>query len=419
MFNRRFWMVLTAIAVVEIVVALASILILPNVYWYYQTGAFLTVVRTAALLAFSLLIVTFSVKIPIGVVHGDETRVKQALLHSLRAAGRRASDERKCVECRIDSLTAVRVYLAGSNGDTKIGAMAWATPTGWSLILICTLIYYLGFIAIPAMLLVFFRAHFYADSEVRQLLGRLDLSPKAQPSLGIRETIIDGLAEGGRLAAEAFEARRSDYHDGLLLAAVAGMIAFLVSLIGLGTDGLGEWNLSLSLSAVLLAATVLAFACSIGLGYLVFTRFRNELRILNDWSNRFQTGLLIETTGIAVPDGQQSSVELMMDAWKEIPGWLRARRKAGMYRQPGTWLAILTFAGPGAILLFAGLFAVEQNPVLRVVVFGIGFAFSALAALLYRTWKRERDEEELQVMSGWSDKLAMMRSRLEQHLQEL
>jgi len=99
-------MVLTAIAVVEIVVALASILILPNVYWYYQTGAFLTVVRTAALLAFSLLIVTFSVKIPIGVVHGDETRVKQALLHSLRAAGRRASDERKCVECRIDSLTA-------------------------------------------------------------------------------------------------------------------------------------------------------------------------------------------------------------------------------------------------------------------------------------------------------------------------
>src|SRR4030042_187166 len=147
-----------------------------------------------------------------------------------------------------------------------------------------------------ASLFIFGSAFRYVDTKVAPRLAGLQAVVSAPKD--VKATLIDSLSEGHRLAQEASESVKSNYEDLIIIILVSGIAFFFGGF-------LAAW-----------------------------------------W---------LQPPDMASSDGFPSSFEIIAEAWGEVPSWLAARRRAGMFRHPSIWTAIVVFAYSGFLLLVAGI----------------------------------------------------------------
>ena len=110
---------------------------------------------------------------------------------------------------------------------------------------------------------------------------------------------------------------------------------------------------------------------------------------------------------------------MLDDVSKEVPKWLKAMRKAGMFTDPWTWLVIFVLAYAAFELLLWGIAWSPSDLGMGIaLILGSG-AFALLSYLIYRRWRVNQQEEESAVTASWETRLRKVRERMQNHLEEL
>lgn len=372
--------------------------------------------------AIFVMAVAFFPRFKLTKVPGDPAHVLRDLAHRLRISGYRVDHRPNRLVVQVSKLASINVGAESSGDGVLISYWAGATPGGWSLIIISTILSFLVPLAVATTVAVFYKSVVFATERVFPRLSLLPTGEEGDDSQ-VRALLIDSLAEGRRLSAEAYEAEHSNYEDVVILSFVATVIGSLAA--GLlfatyGPDYLGGESLAVVL--LFLAAGLVVFAA-------VFrSLFRRRMPIMTDlkrWSDTLEVALNREVAKLPPSDGDLSSFELIGESCRMIPDWLGVRKRGGRYREPGDWLIIGILASAGCMTLAAGIliWALSQNggngEDAVVWALGAGSAFLTGALLVYVLWRRRQNRESEMIMQDWSTRCKELKSNLQELLEDV
>jgi hypothetical protein len=239
-----------------------------------------------------------------------------------------------------------------------------------------------------------------------------------QDDIGV--LLVAGLAEGHRLAKEAYELERNTYQDNvgiaLLVALLAGFLVF-----GWQIAYSPEPDFDLRVRNALLVATGGGAALAVVLAWIVRWRFRPRLLRFREWSNRLQVALERETQREVPGAETPSTFEILSSATREVPGWLDATRRAGLGADFGMWSLVFVLAmGAIELLVFSVALALSGVQLyFAALLFVGGVGLSALAYVMSKRWEQRRDRQLGAEMTNWQGRLEAVRSRMEQFLKDL
>jgi membrane protein implicated in regulation of membrane protease activity len=385
------------------------ILLLPLPSWLKYAGP-LT-------MGFVLFVLAFSLRFNLGNAVADPKTVLNNLAHKLRAARYRVEETNDELITQVDSMSAIRIRARASESGTELTYRMDGTPAGWTVTLILVVSGYFIILIPPIVLFMLRRVRRFAREQVVPSLVAPDVPEVDSISVRIRKALIDSLSEGYRLSSEAYEAAKSNYEDNVIILVVLGFFAFGGTSLAFLAINLEVGSEDFRMSFLMSIAIAIAFTfVSV---WLLRRRVMPRLEELKSWATRLE-GALVEETAPAKPKDDEPSVfELLADAWKHVPKWLEVRRKSGLYREPGTWLLILCFAGLSFTgLVFASLMFV-QSPLASVIVGAASVVLLYAIHIMYNRSKKRLDEERDRVFSDWNRRLGVMNFQMERHLQEL
>jgi hypothetical protein len=400
----RFWLkrgialVIAGLAALPFVPLLFAYLFMPIsihafwlmlVYWSFNLGIITSVA------------ITFLLRFRLTAVEGESEHVLSDLTHRLRISGFRVSEKRGQLIVATSSIACVKVNVRQASETTIVYYRPYATPTGWSVILILLLFIYVAPAALAVSLYLLYNATVFASNRILPRLSQLPIPTLGGGDQDTRAILIDGLSEGRRLSAEAYEAARSRYHDHILIMVticlVTALLVTLLMAIYTPREVLGMEGISFSLLMGFVAALIFV---------VVTWRFLESVAspLINDlqsWKDRLELALARETTSGYPLDGEPiSSFELLTDASREIPKWMEIRRKAGMFRQPLQWLLIFILAYFAVMTAVYAVTMYMDHP-----LWSGGFAISALlgglAAAVYLRWRKNTREEIESIVEEW------------------
>jgi hypothetical protein len=338
----------------------------------------------------------------------------------LRRQGRRVRVDRDHLSVRIGSFSAVKLWAKpGMEGVVRF--QADATPRGWSLVMF--LFFFglapfgvVGILATATVIAIFVRALVFA----RRLAATLPADgeiPEASSIADVDALLLGALAEGHRLAAEAYEAHRSSYWDGQVIVLAAAIVAWAVTLVAIVTSG--SWWIDRPLDPFLYAIAGGA-AVALPAGSLVWRRYGARLHEMRAWSIRLESAWLQQAGRASPSDTEPSTFELLAEASSHVPAWIDVSRRSGFLEAPHTgflapvlaFYAFSLFIG-GSSLLIGGSTAIGA------LLLGGGVLLAVGAHRLNRQWRHAQDSAGRRLLSDWTNRYDAIRGRMERFLQDL
>jgi hypothetical protein len=361
----------------------------------------------------------FLLRFRLHTVQGEPEAVLADLAHRLRISNYRVSEKPGHLWVQISPSVATKIRARQTSEGTAITYQADATPSRWSTIVILLLLAYASPISLALSFVNLYKSAAFASERV---LPRLSQLPISMPGVetDTRALLIDSLSEGRRLSAEAYEATKSNYDDGIIVLGLMGALLLavltLVSWFYLPSDSSGQDRGTVSLLigfAGAAAFTVLAWRW-------LMARMKPRIQELRSWAARLEAALSREVTSSKPPQDEPSSFELVAESYREIPKWLHARRKGGMYREPGDWVLIFLFSYIAFILGFAGIVTLLQSiSSVAVILVALALLFGGLASALYMRWRKRQTDEAEGTFGDWSMRLDALRDKMETYLRNV
>jgi len=367
--------------------------------------------------AFIFFVASFFVRFGLVELPISAERAPSFVASWLRRMGHRVSDEDDALVVMVDSICSVKLTFKQSDNGTLVRAQAWASPTGWSITLIAMFMWLFSAVAMVTTAYIFLKSMHHSVDKLALVISRLDEEAYASKELDIRSALLEGLSEARRLASEAYEGTRSNYQDAMLLVAVGSVIVFTASM---AAAMWGYFNALLepaSVRDVLAISLVPTAIFTTVVVWLVRVRYREILPRLKDWKVDLDVAFQMEVNRVAPLDSQRSAVEIMADAWKELPTWLHARRKSSTYREPGTWLVIFALASASWWSLMGGVMMLAEGSVRGIYPLIAGSGMIAGAVYLYVRWMRKRGAEDSRTEREWNERSRMLEELLGRQFQ--
>jgi hypothetical protein len=310
---------------------------------------------------------------------------------------------------RLDRSTGVAVAVKPKDQGCQASYCLKATPRGRARLGILTVI-------VPPM--AFFLLVFYLSKAIRfgeGPLRKIAEGVKAQPvkrERGIRELLTEGLSEARRLALEAYEARRSDYEDMVILSFVMGLFALLVAL--LVSFYIGGWEGPDVNPLMAIVAGTVAFGFSTLLSvYLVRRKYSPQLDGLRSWNSALSAAFESEALPAIGDVTPHSSFELLAEASRELPTWVEIRRTSMMAREP-LWSMLMVYSiYAGFFLLWGGSIAMLDGSAGGLIAAAIGTAAIVFGLLIYIVSAKRRAVEAKTLHERWRKRSDEMASHIE------
>lgn len=342
----------------------------------------------------------------------------KALAHMMRAMKYSVDETPKWIDIRVDKLAQVKVRARGAVGGTRLEYQVGATPVGATFIVVMFLL--VPPVSAIASLFIFVSALRFVDTAVAPRLTGLPAVVSAP--MDVKATLIDSLSEGHRLAQEAFESAKSNYEDLIIIIIVSGIAVFFGGFIATWwlqppDTASSDWSrFPVAVGAIAMLAFTLPSLWRVRSSHKkAMGRFERSV-------SRLGGALASETSSLQPPDGSPSSFEIIAGAWDEVPSWLAARRRAGMFRHPSIWTAIVLFAYSGVLLLVVGIAELLYPGVdyqTAGVIVALGSVMIVSTVLLYIRWSRDQKLESERIVEDWRRRIALLKSEMEKYLQGL
>ena len=407
-------MVIATIALGILPMAMAIVLLLSGIELFDSFPFF---VYISSMIGGMLSVVfSFTMKMRADVVPDERFKTVAGLARAFRLAGFTAVESSRSVTVTFDKWTAIKLSF-DEDGGAGLKYRLDATSTTLVVILILFLLGWSAVIAIPFCAFLLVKTYGNAKAYVPWVL-KGEFSVTAQPgatqgSEDIRENLIDSLSEVRRIASDAYWSMSSAREDAVILSItlvglVGGMVLFVLLL------QTSVFDPSVRAIASLLTGLGAAMTSSIFLAVWLSGRMRPRIKELDDWVNRLDRALLRERNVID-QDGSESSIELLFNAFNEMPRFLGTRRKAVLSRYPATQILVIILVLWGSDLIAGGLSALLQTPV-DLIPLSIGLTMVFSAFLLYRWSLRKEHAEENRIAQEWERRREYIRSAVEDQL---
>jgi hypothetical protein len=196
---------------------------------------------------------------------------------------------------------------------------------------------------------------------------------------------------------------------------MAFAIVLLTSIFLLGPDLDFETRVLVSFALALAAALGL----SISLLAILRRKSKKELQLLKEWSIKMKEELSNEVSNVAPTDGHKSTFEVILEASREIPIWLRVRRKSGLFRHPVYWMAITTMLMMGLMYLMIALIGVWMGSTNQILIATVSTCLLVVGLLLYVYLKRSEIAESRQITETWKRRTDAIQRKMEEMLRDL
>ena len=382
----------------------------------YPPGFFLLIVGFGVAAA-AVLLCLLLLKWPLATSTADAGRVLSHIAYQLRRRGLRVEETSDLATIRLGSTVALRIHSRRSLAGSEISWQAYATPAGWGTLITLVVLVWGAPASLGAILYVFRKARKFAHDAVIPLVREAESSGPPHED-DVRRMLISGLSEAHRLASEAYEALRSAYTDSVALvgitAGLAWSILFVVVLFV--PPFAGDW----------IAAAGIGVVAGVLTGLGLYAQWRRtmgrRLQTLHAWSARLREALSRETAQPEAAAPESCSVELLLEASRQIPSWLRAKRQAGLSAdQVVDWAVfILSIAA-----FWTGWAALTQMlssvPSFLVVIseFTAAVVLVFAAYAVWAHWKRKRDEALVRTRAEWRRRTDALQEKLDAFLQDL
>src|SRR5437867_3145025 len=279
---------------------------------------------------------------PLGEVAASPESTLAYLGARLRYTQTRVAEKPGEVRVQIGGTSIARIQVRPSGAGSRVTFRMDFTPTGLFVVVLLFLLTPLGGLGIPVILAVFAAVRRFARRDVAPLLPAAGPLPARRPD-EVQDLLVSGLAEGHRLAAEAYDAERSGYHDAQIIVGIVAIFVWVLVLIVLVTSSTdpdfgGRVVSSLEVSAAA------ALAVGILAGIAVYQRFAAVLRRFRSSMDALRGAWLREVSRVSPEDSGASSFELLVESSKEVPGWLDAVRRSGLSRDPALGMMLVAVA---------------------------------------------------------------------------
>jgi hypothetical protein len=335
------------------------------------------------------------------------------LAYRLRVSGYRVTEEGKRLTVQMSSTSAVHITTRQVSDGTWVLYKSSATPSGFSIMIILTFTG-LGLpLALALSLFMLYRTSAFASTRVLPRLSQLPVPQEQEIKADTRMMIVESLSEGRRLSSEAYESARSNYHDSVIVMTVIGMVLSVILGI-LAFTQIDSEDRGLIAFAVGVLSGVAFSAIS---WFLLAAKSKPHISEFKAWAAKLDAALSREVAGQNPSDSDPSSFELIAISFKEMPKWLKARRRAGGFRKPFFWILIFFLSygafeagSMGLMWLVEGQLPIGSMAITICVVLVLCAVFSN------RIWKRRLDQELEKTLSGWNERYEALRSEMERLL---
>lgn len=375
---------------------------------------------TQILVSAAVLAGLFLVRGRLGTYPASANEVLRQIAYQFRLRGHRVGERPGYIAVRIGQFAALKVRAEPVDDRADISYQLDASPSGWALLVLLVLFDWTAVVAAGAGVYLFLVVRSFAARVLRPLIPTgtgVTPAPPGPPDDPVRATLLDALAEGHRLATEAYEAERSTFWNFELFIVSIGFLLWGFVLLTLGI------NASLptfSGADAILAAALVASVAAGGVSAMVHGRVRQRLEASRTWSDRLSAALTREIQRNQSEGTEPSSLEMLAEAAAHVPDWLGARQKAGILNDPGPGILFATAIALTLTAFLATIWMTFIGHVLLALLLGIAtLALIGGAELGRRTW--ERHEKDLFARGGlqWERRLASLRDHMEGFLREL
>lgn len=362
---------------------------------------------------FVTVIISFQLRFRLTKVRAAPTQLLADLAYRLRVSGYRVTKDGSRLNVQISSTSAIHITAKQVSDGTWVRYKTSATPSGFSIIIILSFTG-LGLpLALALSLFMLYRTSAFASMRVLPRLSQLPVPQEQEIKADTRMMIVESLSEGRRLSSEAYESARSNYHDSVIIMTVIGMVLSVI----LGTLTFSQIDAEdrgrIALAVGILSGVTFSAIC----WFLLAARSKPQISEFKAWTTKLDAALTREVAGQNPSDGDPSSFELIANSFKEMPKWLKTRRRAGGFRQPFFWLLIffLSYGAFEAGLMGLSWWVAGQRSIGTVAII-ICIVLVLCAVFSNRIWKRRLDQELEKTLSGWNERYEALRSEMERLL---
>ena len=248
---------------------------------------------------------------------------------------------------------------------------------------------------------------------------------RSEPNLGL--TLIDTLTDMRSVCQEAQEATVSNSQDEKVFAFVVSLfvwvVVFFASVFSLDSylgpayaqnPDFGSYLVSLLVTSIILAIAVLTFMIR-----LANSKYRPLIKNLSERSADISSALNREITGKPESD-DESTIELILRCWTELPLWLEIRRKSMSHRHPATIYLLILLGVISFSFLAASISSMLRGDYIAgLSLLGIGIVTTlGLVALI--EWQAGRDKGEMnRAEERIRSRMELVHELIEKGLEEL
>jgi len=392
----------------SVVLLLAWILLTPLYIAFFGPA-------TAAVL---LLAALFLPKISLGTVPLPPERVLASLGYRLRLEGFQVQQAPGELIVRLGTYAATKLRVRGTRDGSETLYQAFATSSGWGTLIFLLVIVWTAVAAFPLIAYLWYRASSFATRRAGPLLEDASALREIPRPDDIAAALLEGLAEGHRLASDAYDATRTTYYDLLaivLFLAFATWGLFVVFLF----LGLADWEPTARIRAAsLLSILPGAILAVIPMWYLR-RRYRPSLLRHRFWAGRLQEAFNREALRRSPEAAEPSAFELLAEASQELPTWLEAVRRAGVSADPAAGFLLLVLLLGAWSVLSAAWGWTNVSGSFAALLGTSGVVLAVAAFVFYRRWRIHRDAELNRIRDEWRRRFAELRTRMDRFLQDL
>ena len=357
-------------------------------------------------------------KYPVREVRAAPEDTLAYLASRLRLAGHRVAQSPSMLTVRIGSFAAVRVFARPTASGSRVSYQPYATPSGWGTLITLVVLGWTGLGGLALALYGFVRVWSFTSSRLAPTLPADGGLPATPPSDETRTALLEAMSEAQRVAAEAHEALRATYWDYQAIVLLAAILVWVVLFIGLGPSiPEPDFLTRMRTSAVLATAVTVGVAGSTA--WLIRRRIRPRILRQRERAEHLERAFAREAARKAPEGGEPSSFELLVEASNEVPTWIETSRRGGISRDPAAGIILVMILVWTYGLVSAALFYLWADVVLGLVLAGLGVALGLGAFWFYRSWRRRWDSETVRALGDWKRRLAVVRARMEQYLEDL
>jgi hypothetical protein len=267
------------------------------------------------------------------------------------------------------------------------------------------------------VLFMLYRTAVFASDRVLPRLSLLPIPEEPGAKADTRTMLVECLSEGRRLSVEAYEGARSNYQDSILMLVTVSLVLSAALVLSSGAYLLKDFDAEARGVLSLLIGVVTGITASLVSWRLLARRSKPRINELKAWTARLEVALSREVAQEQLPDGEPSSLELIVESYNETPKWLKVRRKAGRFRDPGSWLLIFFFSYFALALGLGGAIDLWRGQLYNASVFlGMSAGFGSLAAFTYLRWRKHQREEDEGMIAGLAKHIQTLKAEMETYL---